>query len=111
MSNLPSWISVEEHLPNHGDRCAVYEEFTLQDGHRSKSVFEVTKAIYFSDVEQAVSEECYMFCATELEGVTSGFFYITDSDGEAIYDNAYLLVNVKYWMPAEGLCDTTTSDQ
>ena len=106
MSNLPSWISVEEKHPRHGDQCAVYKEY--ESNHLGR-YFEVTEALYFSDVNKAVSEEDYRFNTRELEGVSSGFFIISD-DGEGCF-YADLIKDVKYWMPAYGLCDTTTSGQ
>ena len=107
MSNLPKWISVEERLPGEDEGCIlVYTEYEHTNGNR---YFDIIKAAYFSDVNKAVAEECYIFDAEETNGINSGFFGI--EDGDYAIDYAYLLTGVQYWMPAFGLCDTTTSGQ
>ena len=107
MSNLPSWIFVEEHMPEDGQHLIVYKEYQYPD----KAAFSVIPAIYISDVRSTIAEDKdfrYTFSIKEIENTNSGFFSYDDYDGTYYM---YIIDNVKYWMPTYGSCDTTTSDQ
>lgn len=105
MSNLPSWISVEEHMPEDGQYLIVHKEYP------ERAAFAVIPAIYISDVKSTIAEDedfRYMFSIKEIENTNSGFFSYDDYDGTYYM---HIIDNVKYWMPRYGPCDTTTSDQ
>lgn len=108
MSNLPSWISVEEHMPEDGQHLIVHKEYQYPE----RAAFAVIPAIYISDVKLTIAEDDdfrYMFSIKEIENnINSGFFSYDDYDGTYYM---HIINNVKYWMPTYGLCDTTMNDQ
>lgn len=109
MSNLPSWISVEEHMPEDGQHLIVHKEYQYPD----RAAFAVIPAIYISDVGSTIAEDKdfrYMFSIKEIENTNtnSGFFSYDDYDGTYYMSIIY---DVEYWMPTYGVCDTATNDQ
>lgn len=103
MSNLPKWISVEEHLPDNEQYVAVYSE----DLHwkTNEPYFRIERAKYISDIKATIAEdECgwLWFDDDEIKGIDSGFF-VEEEDIETCETNMILVNNAKYWMHGDGL--------